>query len=123
MTTGETIPAHGGRLIDLLATGEDAKSLRDRAAGLPTVELNSRSLSDLELLATGGYSPLDGFMRQDDYRAVVAEMHLAGGLPWPMPITLAVSDEKAAAIKDGDEVALTDEAGRILGVPKPGSLH
>ncbi|MCI0815156.1 MAG: sulfate adenylyltransferase [Chloroflexi bacterium] len=116
MTTGETIPAHGGRLINLLATGEEAKSLREHAAGLPTVELDSRSLSDLELLTTGGYSPLDGFMTQDDYRAVVAEMHLAGGLPWPMPITLAVSDEVAAAIKEGEEVALTDKAGNILGV-------
>jgi sulfate adenylyltransferase len=116
MTTGETIPAHGGRLIDLLATGDDANSLRERAAGLPTVVLNSRSLSDLELLTTGGYSPLDGFMTQDDYSAVVSGMHLAGGLPWPMPITLAVSGEQAAAIKEGDEVALTDEAGRILAV-------
>jgi len=116
MTTGETIPAHGGRLIDLLAAGDEAKSLRERAAGLRTVALNSRSLSDVELLATGGYSPLDGFMTQDDYRAVVDGMHLAGGLPWPMPITLAVSDEQAAAIKEGEEVALTDETGRILGL-------
>ncbi|MCH8051268.1 MAG: sulfate adenylyltransferase [Chloroflexi bacterium] len=116
MTTGETIPAHGGRLIDLLATGDEAKSLRERAAGLRAVTLGSRRLSDLELLTTGGYSPLDGFMTQDDYRAVVDGMHLAGGLPWPMPITLAVSDEQAAAIKEGEEVALTDEAGRLLGV-------
>ncbi|RLC58185.1 MAG: sulfate adenylyltransferase, partial [Chloroflexi bacterium] len=49
MTTGETIPAHGGRLIDLLVTGDEAKSLRERAAGLPAVALNSRSLSDVEL--------------------------------------------------------------------------
>ena len=116
MTTGETIPAHGGRLIDLLATGDEAKSLRERAAGLPTVKLDSRSLSDLELLTTGGYSPLDGFMARDDYRAVVSGMHLSGGLPWPMPVTLAVSDEQAASIKEGDEVALADEAGRTLGV-------
>ena len=116
MTTGETIPAHGGRLIDLLATGDEAESLRERAAGLPTVKLNSPSLSDLELLTTGGYSPLDGFMTRDDYRAVVAEMHLAGGAPWPMPITLAVSDEQAAAIKEGEEVAFADGAGRTLGV-------
>ncbi|MCH8200610.1 MAG: sulfate adenylyltransferase [Chloroflexi bacterium] len=116
MTTGETIPAHGGRLIDLLATGDEAKSLRERAAGLRAVTLGSRRLSDLELLTTGGYSPLDGFMTQDDYRAVVDGMHLAGGLPWPMPITLAVSDEQAAAIKEGEEVALTDKAGNILGV-------
>ncbi|HEY5639227.1 MAG TPA: sulfate adenylyltransferase [Dehalococcoidia bacterium] len=116
MTTGETIPAHGGRLIDLLASGDEAASLRERAASLTAVTLDSRSLSDLELLATGGYSPLDGFMTETDYRAVVAEMHLADGLPWPMPITLAVSDEEAASIKEGDELALADGAGRRLGV-------
>ncbi|HEY5640911.1 MAG TPA: sulfate adenylyltransferase [Dehalococcoidia bacterium] len=116
MTTGETIPAHGGRLIDLLATGDEAASLRERASGLPAVTLDSRSLSDLELLATGGYSPLEGFMTQDDYQAVVTGMHLAGGLPWPMPITLAVSDEQAASIKEGDAVALADESGRTLGI-------
>ena len=116
MTTGETIPAHGGRLIDLLATGDDAVSLRERAAGLPAVTLDSRSLSDLELLTTGGYSPLDGFMTEADYKAVVSGMHLADGLPWPMPIKLAVSADEAAAVKEGGEVALADDAGRTLGV-------
>jgi sulfate adenylyltransferase len=116
MTTGETIPAHGGRLIDLLATGDQATALREKASSLPVVTLDSRSLSDLELLATGGYSPLEGFMTEADYRSTVADMRLAHGLPWPMPITLAVSHEAAVSIKEGDEVALADDAGRVLGV-------
>ena len=116
MTTGETNPAHGGKLIDLVVTGDEAKALRERAPALPVVTLNSRTLSDLELLAVGGYSPLEGFMTQADYRSVVDDMHLADGLPWSMPITLAVSDDEAAAIKEGDDIALADEAGRVLAV-------
>jgi sulfate adenylyltransferase len=114
MTTGETNPAHGGRLIDLVVSGDEAKTLREQAATRPVVTLNSRSLSDLELLAVGGYSPLEGFMAQADYRSVVNDMHLASGLPWSMPITLAVDDDAARSISEGDDIALADESGRIL---------
>jgi sulfate adenylyltransferase len=114
MTPGETNPAHGGRLIDLLIGGGEAKTLREQTLTMPAVTLNSRSLSDLELLAVGGYSPLEGFMTQSDYRSVVDDMHLAAGLPWSMPITLAVSDEDAQGISEGDDIALADESGRVL---------
>ena len=114
MTTGETNPAHGGRLIDLVVSGDEAKTLREQASTLPVVRLSSRSLSDLELLAVGGYSPLEGFMTQADYRSVVDDMHLASGLPWSMPITLAVDDDAARSISEGDDVALADESGSIL---------
>jgi sulfate adenylyltransferase len=113
MTSGETNPAHGGKLIDLVVTGKDAKVLRDEASGLPIVKLNSRSLSDLELLAVGGFSPLEGFMTQADYKSVVDTMHLASGLPWSMPITLAVSNDEAASFKEGSNIALADESGRV----------
>jgi sulfate adenylyltransferase len=63
----QTIAPHGGTLIDLLVTGAEAQELRERARTMPLVTLSSRSLSDLELLAVGGYSPLDGFMTQADY--------------------------------------------------------
>jgi len=114
MTTGETNPAHGGRLINLVVSGDEAKTLREQATTRPVVRLNSRSLSDLELLAVGGYSPLEGFMTQADYRSVVDDMHLASGLPWSMPITLAVDDDDARSISEGDDVALADESGSIL---------
>src|SRR5450759_1724188 len=114
MTLGETNPAHGGRLIDLLAGGEDATVLREQTATMPVVTLNSRSLSDLELLAVGGYSPLEGFMTQADYRSVVDDMHLASGLPWPMPITLSVAEEDAQGVSEGGDIALAGEGGRIL---------
>lgn len=111
MTEGPTNPAHGGTLVDLVVTGAEAKALRERAARLPVVRLNSRTLSDLELLAIGGYSPLTGFMTQADYRGVVEDMHLVDGTAWPMPITLA-SDEGMAKV--GDEIALADESGNVL---------
>src|ERR1700694_794605 len=106
MTSGENNPAHGGRLIDLVVGGEEAKVLREQTAMMPVVTLNSRSLSDLELLAVGGYSALEGFMTQADYRSVVDDMHLASGPPWPMPITLAVDEEDAHGVSEGGDIAL-----------------
>jgi sulfate adenylyltransferase len=103
-------------LKGLLVTGADAENLRERANGLPFVRLNARTLSDLELLAVGGYSPLNGFITQADYGCVVSDMHLASGEAWPMPITLAVPADEANAITEGNEVALGDESGTLLAV-------
>ncbi len=103
-------------LKELLASGTEADALRERAAGLRAVRLNSRSLSDLELLAVGGYTPLGGFLTEADYTSVVRDMRLTSGEPWPMPITLAVSEDEAAAIAEGQEVALADGAGRRLAI-------
>ena len=83
---------------------------------MPALRLAARSLSDLELLAVGGYSPLEGFMTEADYRHVVSEMRLASGTLWPMPITLAVSAEEASALREAQEVALADGSGRLLAV-------
>ena len=110
----ETYEAHGGPLVELLVRRSEADALRERAASLPVARLSSRSLSDLELLAVGGYSPLEGFMTQADYRSVVTDMHLASGLPWPMPITLAVSTAEADSIAEGSEIALSHENGTLL---------
>ena len=116
MTTETTHEAHGGPLVDLLTYGPEADALGERAASLPTIRLNARTISDVELLAVGSYSPLDGFMIEADYRSVVSDMHFASGLPWPMPITLAVSTEEARAIDEGSEVGLADASGRVLAV-------
>jgi sulfate adenylyltransferase len=116
LTTEQSIAPHGGALVDLLTTGAEAQDLQARAGTLPVIRLNSRSLSDLELLAVGGYSPLDGFMTQADYRAVVDKMHLASGLPWSMPITLAVDADEASKVSEGSEVALADDSGTVLAV-------
>ena len=116
----ETIPAHGGELIELTVVGEEREALRERAASLPALRLSARALSDLELLANGGYSPLRGFMGGADYRSVVESMRLASGLPWSVPITLAVSREEAGKLREGDGVALADGDGAALAVMELG---
>src|SRR6266571_4674416 len=109
-------PPHGGTLVSRLAGDEEARAWRDRQAELPSVSLNERQVSDLEMIATGGLSPLTGFMGEAEYRGVVEEMHLPGGLPWTIPVTLAVSRETAGALKPGQAVALRDEGGTPLAV-------
>ena len=112
----ETIEAHGGKLINREVTGDEAKALADRARSLPSLLLNSRTLSDLELIGIGGFSPLTGFMSEAQYRSVVNELHLPDGLPWSLPVTLAATTEEAASLKDGAEIALTDDSGEALAV-------
>ena len=103
--TGRLIEPHGGVLVD--RTG-------DRAEGVDSLELltlTSRELSDLDMLASGALSPLEGFMGRADYERVLEEMRLGSGLPWALPVCLAV--ERAPA---GDRVALADGTGRPLAV-------
>ena len=84
----ETIKPHGGVLVDREAKGAERDELVARAASLPVVTLNERQISDLEMIAIGAFSPLEGFMGQKDYTRVVEEMRLASGLPWSIPVTL-----------------------------------
>jgi sulfate adenylyltransferase len=114
MTT--LIPPHGGTLVDRLVSGDEATALAERGAGLPVLRLSERTISDLEMLAIGGFSPLTGFMGAAEYRSVVEEMHLPGGLPWTIPVTLAVSAEEGRALREGADVLLADADGRGLAV-------
>ena len=88
-----------------------------QAAQAPTVSiaLTQRQQCDLEMIAVGAMSPLDGFMGEADYHGVCDEMKLADGTLWPMPITCAVDRAKADSIRKGDRVALHDDRGRLLG--------
>jgi sulfate adenylyltransferase len=99
------IKPHGGRLVDRNGDRPDGV---DR---LEVVTLTSREVSDLDMLASGALSPLEGFMGRDDYERVVEEMHLTSGLPWALPVCLAVDGAPL-----GDRVALADESGRLLAV-------
>jgi sulfate adenylyltransferase len=109
------IAPHGGTLINRLVTGEAAAPYLERANRAPKVTLNEVARSDLELIATGVVSPLTGYMNSSDYRSVVHNMHLANGLPWTIPVTLPV-DSAAASLSEGQDVALVDEAGQIVGL-------
>jgi sulfate adenylyltransferase len=109
-----TIEPHGGELVNRRAPKDEQEEHKERAAGLKSVTLGVRALSDLEMIATGVFSPLTGFMVREDYENVVENMRLANGLPWSLPITLSVSREEADSINEDDEVALADGDGRIV---------
>jgi sulfate adenylyltransferase len=106
------IAPHGGRLVDLLARGDERERIVEQARSLERSKLSARQAADLELLAIGGFSPLRGFQGADDWRRVVDEMRLADGLPWSIPVTLA-SD---TAAREGDLLALEGPDGKLLGV-------
>lgn len=106
------ITPYGGKLIDLTAAADEVAELRERAGRLPAMQLSERSVCDLELLATGGFSPLDRFMGQEDHRRVLEEMRLAGGHLFPIPVTLPVE-----ASPDLDrEIALRDSKNELLAI-------
>ena len=115
VSTGHTaIAPHGGELVDRMAPEGRRAELLERAETLSRVTLGPRSLSDLEMISTGVFSPLTGFMVQEDYESVVETMHLSNGLAWSLPITLSVSEEEADGISEGEEIALADGTGRVL---------
>ena len=110
------IAPHGGKLNAREVTGDAAKALAEKAKGLPLRQLNSRELADLELLANGGFSPLDGFMTKAAYeRRRGRRCTCRTGLPWSIPVTLSASKEQANAFGKG-EIALTDGDGTALAV-------
>jgi sulfate adenylyltransferase len=112
----ETIPAHGGALVSRFLPSDAQSGARARAASLPRIALNRRQISDLELIAIGAASPLTGFLGRDDYLASVKTAHLANGLPWSIPLTLAVDAAGAAGLRAGQDAALTDESGTPLAI-------
>ncbi len=116
MTTSHAglIPPMGGPLVDLMVATEAQAELRAHAGRLPSVQISERAVYDLELLATGGFSPLDRFMSQRDFDRVVGEMRLAGGQLFPIPVVLPV--DRSAPIRLDTEVALRDAHNELLGV-------
>ncbi|MEL6488786.1 MAG: sulfate adenylyltransferase [Cyanobacteria bacterium J06621_3] len=112
----DTIAAHGGTLINRLASAEQKKEFESKADSLPRVTLDKRAASDLVMIAIGGFSPLTGFMKEADYNPVVTDMRLASGVPWSVPVTLSVTEEIAEPLKIGELVRLDDESGRFIGV-------
>lgn len=113
----QLVPPHGSpTLKPLLAPESECAAGLDRAKSLTTVPLSSREVSDLFMFAMGAYTPLEGFMGEADWRGACVDMKLADGLFWPIPITASCSQEVADSIAVGEDVALTDEDGAVLGV-------
>ncbi|BAY98376.1 sulfate adenylyltransferase [Tolypothrix tenuis PCC 7101] len=112
----EAIAPHGGQLVNRIATPEQREEFLSKAEFLPRVQLDERAVSDLEMIAIGGFSPLKGFMNQEDYDRVVTEMRLANGLVWSIPITLSVTEEVASPLKEGGLIRLDNPNGEYIGV-------
>ncbi|MBI3989629.1 MAG: sulfate adenylyltransferase, partial [candidate division NC10 bacterium] len=112
----DPIKPHGGTLINRVLRGEEKEAAESGARELKKIVLNARALSDLELISVGAFSPLEGFMGREEYERVVFEMRLLSGLPWTLPITLAVDEEDAKELKEGEEVTLLEPSGEIVGL-------
>lgn len=107
---------HGGQLIDRIAPSNKREEFLSQKDNLPRLRLEERTISDLIMIAIGGFSPLKGFMEQADYHSVVQNMHLSNGVPWSIPITLPVQEEVANSLKEGELIRLDNLAGEFIGV-------
>src|SRR3712207_655804 len=105
---------HGGTLVNRRAPEGERGERAQRAEELRKVALGPRTLSDLEMISTGVFSPLTGFMVREDYESVVDGMRLSSGLVWSMPITLSVGEDEANSVREGEEIALTAGDGRVV---------
>ncbi|MGN8770559.1 sulfate adenylyltransferase [Paenibacillus barengoltzii] len=119
-----SILPHGGSLINRVVTGSERDSLLEKAKGLPSIQINNWTISDLDLIGVGAFSPLTGFMNEADYRSVVDRMRLADGTVWSIPITLSVAREQAESLEVGEQVALIGEQdGVVYGLLEIGSVY
>ncbi len=116
-TISHLIAPHGGELVNLYVQPKQAADLKAHSREWPSWDLTPRQVCDLELLMSGGFSPLTGFLNRKDYEGVCQNMKLASGVLWPIPITLDVSEEFAKKLTPGSsKVALRDGEGVMLGV-------
>ncbi|GGG11124.1 sulfate adenylyltransferase [Paenibacillus aceti] len=119
-----SILPHGGTLIHRIVTGEERDSLLQEAQEMKSLRINTWTISDLDLIAVGAFSPLTGFMNEEDYLSVVKHMRLADGTVWSIPITLSVREEKAAGFSLHEQVALIgEEDGIIYAIIEIGSIY
>jgi sulfate adenylyltransferase len=116
-STSHLIAPHGGELVNLIAPSERISELKTYSREWPSWDLTPRQLCDLELLMSGGFSPLRGFMTRADYDGVCHKMRLASGVLWPMPITLDVTEDFAKKLQPSrSKIALRDAEGVMLAV-------
>ncbi len=116
-STSHLIAPHGGELIELIVPAKKAAELKAESREFPSWDLTPRQVCDLELLMSGGFSPLTGFMNKADFEGVCQNMRLTSGVLWPIPITLDVKEEFAKTLKPGSsKVALRDGEGVMLAV-------
>ncbi|QAY67890.1 sulfate adenylyltransferase [Paenibacillus protaetiae] len=117
------IQPHGGVLVNRIAAGEQREQLLAEAAELQAIVISNWAISDLDLIGIGAFSPLTGFLNEEDYQSVVDRMRLANGTVWSIPITLPVDEEKASSLRIGERAALVGEDGVIYGVIDVQSIY
>ena len=110
------IVPHGEKLIELIVDESRAKELKEEAVYLSSWDLTQKQVWDIELLLNGAFSPLEGFMRKEDYESVCEKMRLSDGTIWPIPVTLDVTKEFAESISEGDRIALRHPEGMVLAI-------
>lgn len=108
------ITPYGGKLVDLVAKGNDRQGLIELSLRLPAIQISPRLVCDLDLIATGGFSPLNRFMCKTDYERVLTEMRLNSGILFPIPVTLKVDED--ALPKWGEQITLRDERNNALAI-------
>jgi sulfate adenylyltransferase len=116
MKKATEVEPHGGSLVNLMVDEERAAVLKKIAMNLSDITLTNRQLCDLELLATGAFSPLDGFMTRPDYESVLDRMRLQSNVLWPIPVCLGISDIQAKTLEAGQSVTLRDQEGFMLAI-------
>src|SRR5260370_4925642 len=100
------IKPHGGKLVNREVTGLERERLIEAAVEMPALRLSAREISELEMIATGAYSPLEGFLDRSDYNSVCVRMRLANDIAWPIPVTLSITNEQASTFRQFEDVAL-----------------
>lgn len=114
MSKAKLIPPYEGQLVNLLVSGEEREALLERLPVLPSIKIPPRAVHDLELLATGAFSPLDRFMDKATYERVLHEMRMDGGTLWPLPITLTANPTELPRV--GDEIVLRNALNEPLAI-------
>ncbi|MGA2586068.1 MAG: sulfate adenylyltransferase [Candidatus Aminicenantales bacterium] len=105
------IQPHGGKLIERALIGAKKKEALGKAKNLPRIELNAESVGDVENIAAGVFSPLEGFMGSEDFRSVLNQMRLSNDLPWTIPIVLDIEKSEADKLRVGSDAVLVNETG------------
>jgi len=108
------IQPHGGPLVNRVVTDADRDKVASEAADMPRIDLSHKQSCDVEMIGTGAFTPLTGFMGSQDVRGVIDQMRLADGTRWPIPITLSV--DRTAAPGVGERVALHAPNGVLQAV-------
>src|SRR5688500_10253792 len=112
MTKANLIAPYGGNLVNLVVEEKEREELLARASKLSSIKITMRNLCDLELLATGGFSPLKTFMGKADYERVLHEMRLTDGTLWPLPITLTADAKELPTV--GEDIVLRNTNNDVI---------